>query len=592
MGRKIRFPIKMKNGAEVRTLDELKENFDLESVLGYFTDGRLATWLSDRYYDEKAEAVAALSADMPDLNAKLCEILEVEYQAENDEADVNLIAKRREKIQIISGVTDNKEILDNIDLVAMDQDELFDILDESPEKVYLYGDKFEIPFGKKNISYIGIDAPLVVLEKEKGIYLYKKNDIKFSNVKFEDTINPDFAAGERLFLKGRFQEAFPLIKEAAENGNPRAMYIMARYCNDGYETVTINNKERNNWCEKAYSYKEPLSMYGYAAWCLKDKQDEQNKLYSQIFNDIKFLAESDDALAQGIIGWMYDTGHGVEKDKTKAVEWYRKATEQGYAYAQCNLGTMYSNGYGIEQDKTKAVEWYRKAAEQGYVRAQCNLGYMYENGTGVDKDFGLAEHWYIKAANQDYIYAIRVLEKMYEYIEKAPYRLVDFEKGSEPEIRRTLGKYNGVLGNMTDPSFFSTIYTRIKEEILKWYIRGAELMDPECLLKAGHYICFMYPGSYSKEETFNGIKWLKAAANYNQFDAYYFLGYIYLHGIHENHNITSAPFIIEPDKNLAIDYFTKGANAGNSYCRNQINKMNQPEIKHPVKKSFLSGLFG
>ena len=80
MARKIRFPLKMKNGVEVRTLDELKENFDLESVLGYFIDGKLATWLADRYYDEKAEAVSALSAEMPDLNAKLCEILEVEYQ--------------------------------------------------------------------------------------------------------------------------------------------------------------------------------------------------------------------------------------------------------------------------------------------------------------------------------------------------------------------------------------------------------------------------------------------------------------------------------------------------------------------------------
>ena len=49
MARKIRFPLKMKNGAEVRTLDELKENFDLESVLGYFADGKLSTWLADRY---------------------------------------------------------------------------------------------------------------------------------------------------------------------------------------------------------------------------------------------------------------------------------------------------------------------------------------------------------------------------------------------------------------------------------------------------------------------------------------------------------------------------------------------------------------
>ena len=46
MARIIRFPLKMKNGAEIRTLDELKENFDLESVLGYFTDGKLATWLA------------------------------------------------------------------------------------------------------------------------------------------------------------------------------------------------------------------------------------------------------------------------------------------------------------------------------------------------------------------------------------------------------------------------------------------------------------------------------------------------------------------------------------------------------------------
>ncbi len=47
MARKIRFPLRMKNGAEVRTLEELRENFDLESVLGYYTDGKLQTWLAD-----------------------------------------------------------------------------------------------------------------------------------------------------------------------------------------------------------------------------------------------------------------------------------------------------------------------------------------------------------------------------------------------------------------------------------------------------------------------------------------------------------------------------------------------------------------
>jgi len=297
MARKIRFPLKMKNGAEVRTLDELKENFDLESVLGYFTDGKLQTWLADRYYDEKAEAVAALSADMPELNAKLCEILEVEYQAEADETDLELIQRRNEKIRILSAVTADKEILDNIDFVAMNQDELFDILDEDTDKVYLYGERFEIPLGRKNTIYEGINSPLVILESNKDIFNYEEAGIRFKNVLYEKHINPYITKGEKLFLEGRQQEAFPLIEQAANNGDPRAMYIMARYCNDGYETVKINEIERNNWCVKAYSYKEPLSMYGYAAWCLNGKQDEENKLYSQIFNDIKFLAESDDALS-------------------------------------------------------------------------------------------------------------------------------------------------------------------------------------------------------------------------------------------------------------------------------------------------------
>lgn len=186
MAKKIRFPLKMKNGAEVRTLDELKENFDLESVLGYFTDGKLSTWLADRYYDEKAEAVAVLSADMPDLNAKLCEILEVEYEAETDETDLEYIQRRSEKLKILSSVTADQDILKNIDLVAMNQDELYDILDEGSNKVYLYGDKFEIPFGKKNISYIGVNEPLVIIDKSKYAEDFEDSGIVFKNVKFEE----------------------------------------------------------------------------------------------------------------------------------------------------------------------------------------------------------------------------------------------------------------------------------------------------------------------------------------------------------------------------------------------------------------------
>ena len=64
---------------------------------------------------------------------------------------------------------------------------------------------------------------------------------------------------------------------------------------------------------------------------------------------------------------MYQHGYGIEGievDETKAVEWYRKAAEQGSVEGQLKLGFMYDYGFGIEKDRTKAVEWYRKAAEQ------------------------------------------------------------------------------------------------------------------------------------------------------------------------------------------------------------------------------------
>ncbi len=95
-------------------------------------------------------------------------------------------------------------------------------------------------------------------------------------------------------------------------------------------------------------------------------------------------------------------GKGVPQNDSKAVEWYRKAAEQGYARAQCNLGWMYDNGKGVSQNDSKAVEWYRKAAEQGYATAQNNLGWMYKNGEGVEKNPETAYMWFYLAVTNGY----------------------------------------------------------------------------------------------------------------------------------------------------------------------------------------------
>ncbi len=309
MAKKIRFPLMMKDGTAVRTLEELREHFDLESVLGYFADGKLKTWLADRYYDEKAQKIAELTADMPDLNAKLCEILGVDYSAESDDIDFEYLQKRQKKLNALRMFTDDQMILEKVDAVAFDQDELYDILDEAPAKIYLYGEKFSIPYAKRGITYIGINTPIVSLEKSK--YEYEDNGIDLINVKIDDSNqNAPYIYAERLYIKGDYKNALPLIKKEAENGNPRAMSLLALMYFNGLGCEHSKEKGKK-WLNEAKDLNAPLSViysryyrsYFNTPFLVHEQildlmKSIQEQNYRKSLEKIRKLADSGDTIAQ------------------------------------------------------------------------------------------------------------------------------------------------------------------------------------------------------------------------------------------------------------------------------------------------------
>ena len=85
---------------------------------------------------------------------------------------------------------------------------------------------------------------------------------------------------------------------------------------------------------------------------------------------IKMVTMETKAVGQNQLGLMYGNGLGVPQDYAEAVNWYRKAAEQGYAQGQFNLGLMYRNGLEVSKDIDEAIKWYRKAAAQGNSDAQ------------------------------------------------------------------------------------------------------------------------------------------------------------------------------------------------------------------------------
>ena len=84
-------------------------------------------------------------------------------------------------------------------------------------------------------------------------------------------------------------------------------------------------------------------------------------------------------------------------DSNKAIYWYTKAAEQGYANAQCALSYFYNNGKIVTRNYEKSFYWAKKAADQGSSQGFYLLGHSYAYGQGVEKDMQKAIYWLRRA---------------------------------------------------------------------------------------------------------------------------------------------------------------------------------------------------
>lgn len=95
--------------------------------------------------------------------------------------------------------------------------------------------------------------------------------------------------------------------------------------------------------------------------------------YGEAFEAWRPLAEAGVPEAQYGIGFMYESGWGVEKSFEEAFRWYQLAAQQGHVKAQFNLGMLYRNGQGVSQNDALGLYWIQTAADRGDERA---IGYL------------------------------------------------------------------------------------------------------------------------------------------------------------------------------------------------------------------------
>lgn len=147
----------------------------------------------------------------------------------------------------------------------------------------------------------------------------------------------DFVIAEEYFNNEEYEEAFHLYKKLAKEGSVDSQVLLGWMYQNG---LGINKD-----VDKAFSWYESAAKLGSA----------EGQFYLA-----KFYAR--------------------KKDFSVAMDWYFKSAEKHYSPALFRLGWIFDVGRGVKRDKEKALNYYRRAANLGHVFSQKQLAILMIKG--------------------------------------------------------------------------------------------------------------------------------------------------------------------------------------------------------------------
>lgn len=378
MAKKIRFPLEMEKGVEVRSLEELRENFSISRVMSYLEDGKLITWLRDRYANDIADLIEELDLQDEALSRKICDVFDVSYD-ENIEKELEKAAERGKRIRRLKEYTDDKQYEKVIDNVAFDQDELYDLLDEEEREIYLCGDSFEIPLSKGEIHYIGVNNPEVVISS-KVIVDWDERQIQIENVRWDSKYQSVLNENEKketmqnntnslfeLFKRMQFKELIDSFDE--DEADDESYYMMYRVYATGNIDVPMNDSRAKAYLLAGYEKQYPICSVAYTRYS-NLTTDEKMKVYSQCKPQLQVLSDRGNILATHELGICYINETDEPIDYVKAIEYFGKNMKcDNFWLSAYSLALRYHNGQGVERNYDTATEYYYYALEHGHIWA-------------------------------------------------------------------------------------------------------------------------------------------------------------------------------------------------------------------------------
>ncbi|MGO9864330.1 MAG: SEL1-like repeat protein [Terriglobales bacterium] len=223
-------------------------------------------------------------------------------------------------------------------------------------------------------------------------------------------------------------QAVKWYRDAAEHGNATAQNSLGIMFRSG-RGVDQDKVEAVRWYRKAakQEYASALFNLGTAYYNgdgvgIDDTAAYAWFLLAQAFGDqsaaaaVKRMKEEAVNLqpqAFELIGDMYQKGDDLPRSPSGAINWYRKAAENGGPAVQVKLASLLLQGQSGTSNFAEVHRLCEKAANLHSPQGAYCMGQVYEQGIGVERDLPKASKWFTEAANSGLAAATLRLGKMY-----------------------------------------------------------------------------------------------------------------------------------------------------------------------------------
>lgn len=132
-----------------------------------------------------------------------------------------------------------------------------------------------------------------------------------------------------------------------------------------------------------------FTLYCISAWSQENfnrgKQLYENSRYKEALSLLQSAAKEGYGEACYMLGKMYYSGKGTEKNLTIAIRMYERGIEFGYDKGYIELGDIYCFGEGCKEDPKKAFEYYAKATNtEEKKKARSRIAMCWYYGLGVE----------------------------------------------------------------------------------------------------------------------------------------------------------------------------------------------------------------